>query len=164
MTLSDMPTKNGAEPIRGEKVRRLSCSERGVEVARCQSKVRMEEKRMKQGFDKLEAFRCSLNALTKLYCNEPDAYDTGRAAAMLQQLTKEWRCDENHVVMMVAQMAKSAIDARLRHLVQQTVEKSQLPLTEGKFRENWENLSEQKKMELVDSTISLLQGMKKEGY
>ena len=38
MTLSDMPTKNGAEPIRGEKVRRLSCSERGFEVARCQSK------------------------------------------------------------------------------------------------------------------------------
>ena len=119
---------------------------------------------MKQRFDKLEAFRCSLNALTKLYCNEPDVYDTGRAAAMLQQLAKEWRCDENHVVMTVAQMAKSTIDARLRHLVQQTMEKSQLPLTEGGFRENWENLSEQKKMELVDSTISLLQGMKKEGY
>lgn len=118
---------------------------------------------MKQGFDKLEAFRCSLNALTKLHCNEPDAYDKGRAAAMLQQLTKEWRCDENHVVMAVAQMAQSEIDARLRHLVQQTMEKLQLPLTEEEFRENWENLSEEKKMEFVDSTISLLKGMKKEG-
>lgn len=55
------------------------------------------------------------------------------------------------------------LDARLRHLVQQTMEKLQLPLTEEEFRENWENLSEEKKMELVDSTISLLKGMKKEG-
>lgn len=118
---------------------------------------------MKQGFDKLEAFRCSLNALTTLYCNEPDAYDKGQAAAVLQQLTKEWHCDENHVVMAVAQMAQSEIDARLRHLVQQTMEKLQLPLTEEEFRENWEDLSEEKKMELVDSTISLLKEMKKEG-
>ena len=118
---------------------------------------------MKRDFDKLEAFRRSINALTKLHCNEPDAYDKGRAAAMLQQLTKEWRCDENHVVMAVAKMAQSEIDARLRHLVQQTMEKLQLPLTEEEFRENWENLSEEKKMGLVDGVIDLLIGMKKEG-
>lgn len=118
---------------------------------------------MKQGFDKLEAFRCALNALTKLYCNELNAYDKGRAAAMLQQLSKQWHRDTNYVIMAVTQMAQSEVDTQLQCMVQQTLEGLEFPITEEEFRDSWKNLSNEEKMELVDSTISLLEGVKKEG-
>lgn len=118
---------------------------------------------MKQSFDKLEAFQCSLNILTKLHCNVPDAYDKGQATAELQRLSKQWHRDKDYVIMTVVQMAQAEVDAQLRRMVQQIVEELQLPITEEKFRESWENLSEEEKMQLVDSTISLMEGMKEEG-
>lgn len=118
---------------------------------------------MKQGFDKLEVFRCSLNALTELYCNVPDAYNKGQAAAMLQRFSKAWLRDEDYVIMAIAQEAQIVADARLQYMVQQVIEKLQLPTTEEEFRENWKNLSEKAKINLVNSTISLLSEMKKEG-
>ena len=118
---------------------------------------------MKQGFDKLEAFRCSLNALVKLYCNISDAYDKRKAEEVLQSLVKQWHRDENYVIMAITQKAQTTVDARLRYMVQQVVEKLQLPITQEEFRKKWENLSNEEKMELVDSTISFLQEIKKEG-
>ena len=121
---------------------------------------------MKSGFDKTdksEIFRRSMNILAKLNCNVSDAYDEERAAEYLKQLSQHWHQDEGYVIMAVAQMAQSQVDAQLRYLAHKAVEKLQLPITEEEFRENWENLSKEKKMGLVDGVINLLIGMKKEG-
>lgn len=163
MTLSDVPTKNGAEPIRGEEVRRLSCSERGIEVARCQSKVRMEEKRMKQSFDKLDIFCRSINALAKFHCNEQDAYDKGEAVAMLQQLTREWRCNETYAILTVAQLAQSDIDIQLCNLAYEVIYELQMQITKEEFIERWKNFRQEEKLKLVDTIILLLNEIKREG-
>lgn len=115
---------------------------------------------MKQGFDELDVFCCSLNVLAKLYCNITDAYDKEQAAAVLQRLTEKWHCDENHVIMVITQQAQTSADAQLRYLVQQTLDKFQLPITDAEFREGWKNLSNEDKIALVDSTISILTMMK----
>lgn len=117
---------------------------------------------MKTEFDKLEAFRCSLNALTKLYCNVPNAFDREKAEATLQQITRKWHKDEDYVVAVTAQRAQSAADAQIRHMVQQAVEGLGLSITEETFKAHWEDLSNDEKMALADKIISILEEVKKE--
>lgn len=117
---------------------------------------------MKQEFDKLEMFRDSLNILVKLNCHLSNYYTREQAATDLQRLSKQWKQDEDYVIMTIYQVALSQADAQLRYMVQQTVESLNLPITKSEFRDKWENLSHDKKIELVDSAISLLEEVKKE--
>lgn len=110
--------------------------------------------------DKIAAFRCSINILTKLNCNVPDAYDEERAAEYLKQLSQHWHQDEDRVILTVAQMAQSQVDARLRHMVQQAIESLHLPITADDFRAKWNGFSREEKIGLVDEIISLVEGMK----
>lgn len=118
---------------------------------------------MKHSFDRLEIFRKSINALVKLNCNVPDAYDIEQAAVVLQQLAGKWHKDEDYVITTVSQMAQSVVDARLRFLMEKTVEKLELPITVEKFREMWGTLSKNEQIELANTAISHLQTLKLEG-
>lgn len=116
---------------------------------------------MKQRFDKLGVFRCSLNVLAKLYCNTPSAYSEAEAEAELRKLMEQWHCSEDHVIMAVHQMAQSAVDKRLRYLMQQTIDRLQLPVKDEDFIKDWEKSSQGEKKELVDNAISYLERMKR---
>ena len=116
---------------------------------------------MKQEFDKLGVFRCSLNALAKLYCNTPDAYSEAEAKTELGKLMEQWHCNEDYVIAAVFQMAQSAVDKRLRYLMQQTISKLQLPVKNEDFIKDWEKSTQGEKRELVDNAISYLERMKR---
>lgn len=118
---------------------------------------------MKQDFDKLKMFRDSLNALVKLNCNLSDYYTREQAAMELQRISKKWNRDEEYVVLSIYQMAQAQVEARLRYMVQQVAEKLQVTFSMEEFYKNWENLSQEEKIELADSINSLLTEVKKEG-
>ena len=112
---------------------------------------------MKLGFDELEAFRRSLNILTTLHCNVPDAYDEDKAAAALRRFAKAWHRDEDFVARSIIQMARSEVDMRLRNLSQQAAEMLQLPVTAEEFGNNWSRLSDAEKNMLADELVSRLE-------
>lgn len=116
---------------------------------------------MKQGFDKLNAFRRSLNVLAKLYCNKTDAYSEAGAEVELKKLMEQWHCSEDYVILSVYQMAQSVVDKQLRYMMQQMINKLQLPVKEEDFIRDWENFCQKEKRELVDNAISYLERMKR---
>jgi len=122
---------------------------------------------MKQEFDKptperLKAFKDTINAETRLYCNVQNAYDDERALAFLEQLTVSWKMSADRVITKMVSSVRDELDKQLRYHVLQFADAVGIKYDKDKIIRRWNTLTDAEKNEIADGIIDYLNKHKKQ--